>query len=150
MRSAKWSSISHWSCCNIGYQPETHHELKSREISFAPESFLTCQIVCKYYTKQCSNTVLPYSVWNIKMTGQKRNRLWARISLDSCLRWMSMWYALLQQSMGPWNVGYANNKQSTMRRTGMCQRRRTWNNRNEQVSWFGCRFFNLVCCKHDG
>ena len=90
MRSAKWSNISHWSCCNIGYHPETHHELKSREISFAPESFLTCQIVCKYYTEQCSNTVLPYSVWNIKMTGQNRNRLWAWISLDSCLRWISM------------------------------------------------------------
>ena len=55
-------------CCNISYRSETHTELKSREISFAHNSLLSCQIVLKFCTEHGSITVVPFANFENELT----------------------------------------------------------------------------------
>ena len=55
----KWAIKTSRGRCNIGYPSETHLKLKSREISFAHEVLLDCEIVSKFCTKHGSiNSVI--------------------------------------------------------------------------------------------
>ena len=57
--------------CNMGYPPETHLKLKSREISLAHNSRFSYPIVA-----HSTGMILPHSVQNFERIGQLRNTLW--------------------------------------------------------------------------
>ena len=50
-----------WDCCSIGHPSKTHHQLKSRENSFAHTLFLSCSIALNFFAK-CKTLILPCSM----------------------------------------------------------------------------------------
>ena len=78
------------SCYNIGYASETHHKLKSHDISFVHNSFLSCSIISKFCTEHGSDTAV---LWT-KFQNDWATEMDVMGDQDLSLRWVSEVYIL--------------------------------------------------------
>ena len=79
--------------CNAGYPSETHLKLKSREISFTHNSFISIPIILKFCTEHGSITA------NFEMIVQLEQLLWTNeISRDWISRWVLDRFPILHKA----------------------------------------------------